>query len=177
MADDFELQYRKLISDSIAKRDGSPIPNGTNRHASMLIEAMFANAQKAVRILTGELDARVYGTPEIIREAGQFLANSDHSLTVIAESGFDDDEISRHPLLSTIQASANFHLYRATPELTSVLKFHFALMDDDSYRFEADKSKTAAIAAFGDKPFAQTLAGLFEAIHGVAQEIRKPVAA
>jgi hypothetical protein len=72
----------------------------------MLVEAMFANAQKSVRIMTGELNARVYGTPEVIREASQFLANSEHSVQIVVESSCDDGEIARHPLLSTIQETA-----------------------------------------------------------------------
>ena len=42
--------------------------------------------------------------------------------------------------------------------------FHFVLMDDNSYRFEPDKSKFGAIAAFGDDNTGKNLESLFEKI-------------
>lgn len=162
--DGFEIEYRRLIAEKLLKRDGTPIPNGTLRHASLLIEAIFGNAQRSVKILTGELNARVYGTSQVIAKALQFLANSDHSLDIVFESTFDDGEAARHPLLSAIRESPNVQLWRLSPSATSELKFHCALMDDDSYRYEGDKTKPAAIAAFGDRDFARTLGAVFAAL-------------
>ena len=40
--------------------------------------------------------------------------------------------------------------------------FHFLVMDDDSYRFESDKTKHAAIAAFGDTEGADNLKDIYQ---------------
>ena len=170
MTDPMLLNYGNLIAQRIEKRDGTPIPNGTLAHASLLVEAMFRHASSAVRILTGELNARVYGTPEVISRAQEFLANSEHTLEIIFEGDFDDAELKRHPLLASVNPS-NVKLFRLNADLKSKVRAHFAIMDTDSYRFEADKLKPSAVAAFGDKSFARDLLNVFEGFksHGSKQ--------
>lgn len=153
--------YAALIAERLTKHDGTPIPNGTVAHASMLVEAMFKNASNSVRILTGELNARVYGTPEMIAAARQFLVNSDHQLEVLFEGNFDDNEAVRHPLLAAVGHFSNVKLWRLKPSLRERVLSHFSLMDSDCYRFEGDKSKPSAIAAFGDAQFTKKLSDIF----------------
>ena len=40
--------------------------------------------------------------------------------------------------------------------------FHFVVVDDDSYRFESDKTKPSAVAAFGHKEGAENLNEIYE---------------
>jgi hypothetical protein len=162
MVDVVVPDYAELIRERIATRDGTPLPNGTLAHATMLLEAMFLNASKCVRILTGELNARVYGTPAVISAARQFLADSNHRLEIIFEGPFDDGEAARHPLLTVIGSNPNVSLWRLRPEVQGKLRSHFALMDDDSYRFEPDKREPSAVAAFGDPAFNSKLREVFE---------------
>jgi hypothetical protein len=172
------LNYRELIAKRIAERDGTPLPNGTLAHASVLIEAMFGAASKSIRILTGSLNARVYGTPEVIVCAQQFLANPIHSLEIIFEDDLDDDAIARHPLLASLGPGANAKLWKLKPAFRKKIESHFALMDDDSYRFEADKTQPSAIAAFGDKGFYNTLSTFFDALKEFGcKEIKLPTPA
>jgi hypothetical protein len=179
MVDDLVLlNYRDLIAKRIADRDGTPLPNGTLLHAAMLMEAMFSSASKSIRILTGSLNARVYGSPEVIACARQFLATSGHSLEIIFEDEIDEDAVARHPLLASLGPGANVRLWKLKSVFRKKIVAHFALMDDDSYRFEADKTKPSAIAAFGDKVFCKTLSGFFETLQKYAcEEIRLPVPA
>ena len=181
MVDELELvllNYRDLIAKRIADRDGTPLPNGTLLHAAMLMEAMFSAASKSIRILTGSLNARVYGSPEVIACARQFLATSGHTLEVIFEDELDDDAVARHPLLASLGPGANVRLWKLDPTLRKKITSHFALMDDDSYRFEADKAKPSAIAAFGDRAFCKSLSTFFEALKKYGcKEIRLPVPA
>jgi hypothetical protein len=170
MTDDFLNDYDRLIESRYLAYDGKPFPNGTLRHAGMIVDAMFRHAKKRVRILTGELNARAYGTPYVIDSALQFLANSDHSLEIIFEGQFDDGEARRHPLLAMIGTDANVILYRLREDQRANVKSHFALMDDASYRYEADKRRPSAIAAFNDKTFAEQLTSIFEALRDKASD-------
>lgn len=156
--------YRALIWDSIRKRDGTPIPNGTLAHATILMEAFFKTAAKQIYILTGELNPRVYGTPEVVASARQFLADADHSLEIIFEGDFDENQTARHPLLSAIGPGAKLKVWKLDPKFRKNVPAHFALMDTDSYRFEADKTQSSAVAAFGDKEFTSLLTTVFQAL-------------
>jgi hypothetical protein len=52
------------------------------------------------------------------------------------------------------------------------------LMDDDTYRFEADKTKSSAVAAFGNKEFTKVLSDVFQTLRDRACiEMRLPVLA
>jgi hypothetical protein len=168
--------YRALILERLQARDGTPIPNGTIAHAALLVEAMFKNASDKIRILTGELNARVYGAPEIVAAARQFLADADHSLEIIFECEFNDNDAARHPLLAALGPGANVTLWRLEPKFRQAVTAHFALMDEDSYRYEADKTKDSAVAAFGDREFTESLIRLFENMKAKAcVQFRMPV--
>jgi hypothetical protein len=156
--------YAELIQSSIAKRDGTPIPNGTIEHATMLIEAMLRNGKNSVRILTGELNARLYGTEQIILAARQFLSDFNRKLEIVVEGKSEDKELILNPLIIAIKSSPNLNIWRLKPERRDQLKSHFSLMDDDSYRYEPNKEEPSAIAAFGDKPFTETLLKVFEGL-------------
>ena len=70
----------------------------------------------------------------------------------------------------------NVKLWRIRSTWQGKLKSHFALMDDDSYRFEADKTKDSAVAAFGDKAYFRTLDEFFETIKKFAADpVQAPV--
>jgi hypothetical protein len=125
---------------------------------------MFSHAQSAIRILTGELNAFAYGTSGVIARARQFMADSNHSLQIALTDDFDDSAALRHPLLAALGPGSNVTLIRVPSEFAKHIPCHFAVMDDDSYRYEGDKTKPAAIAVFGDRAFAGELTKLFSAI-------------
>lgn len=172
-------EYLQLIEKAIKNRDGTPLPNGTLDHARMLMEAMFRTASKSLRILTGTLNARVYGTPEAIERAKQFLANPAHTLSIIFEEPFTAEQADRHPLLAAVRHFPNVKLYSLKPELRDRISSHFAVTDEDSYRYEADKTKPSAVAAFGDKEgMAGTLTKTFDLLTAIGSTpLRLPVTA
>jgi hypothetical protein len=75
--------FRNQVRSESIERRGRAIPSGTAEQASIIIEIFFAIAQSDVRVLTGDLDARVYGKDGVIVEAKKFLANRERSLSII----------------------------------------------------------------------------------------------
>jgi hypothetical protein len=155
-------RYHQLLVSHLDSRKGDPFPNGTSEHASLLVKEFFRTATRSIRILTTDLNARVYGTPDIVAVARQFLASREHVLEVIFDGEIGQDEITYHPLLGHVGCKNNVHLWRLTPEAASGIRSHFILMDDDSYRLEPDKERPSGIAAFGDREFSQRLSSIFE---------------
>ena len=122
---------------------------------------MFSEANKSVCILSHELNARVYGREEIIEQAKLFLAEPTHSALILVENS-SEQKRDGHPFFEELGEYENIQ-WRILPKPASDhLDFHMLVMDDDSYRFEADKSTPNAIAAFGDREVACHLKGLFE---------------
>lgn len=155
--------YREQVARLARRRDGEPIFNGSIDHAAVIVENMFKAADSHVEILSGELNPRVYGLPEVIREASLFLVDADHKLRILVEEDQEADRID-HPFFEAFKDRDNVEFKRVLPESQEIYDFHFLVMDGDSYRFEEDKTKPAAIAAFGDVEGAENLGKIFEDI-------------
>lgn len=154
-------EYRNHVESIASRRDGEPIYNASVRHASIVIENLFAEAKRRVDVLSGFLNARVYGRQMVVEEARLFLASSaNNRLRIILERDSPEDR-EIHPFFQVCSRFSRVELRIASPSVQSLYDFHFVVMDDDSYRFESDKTKAAAIAAFGHKEGAENLGGIY----------------
>lgn len=157
-------EYREYVRRHATRRDGHPIYNNSIEHASIVIENLFLEAERSVAILTGSLNAKVYGRASVVEAAKLFLVSSaKNRLRIILESDAPDDR-EIHPFFRTCSELHNFAVRVASQRVQSLYDFHFVVADNDSYRFEGDKTKAAAIAAFGHVEGAQNLGGIYEYI-------------
>ena len=155
-------EYRDRVNRIAGKRSGGAIYNGSLEHAAVVVEALLTNANREVMILTGNLNTRVYGRDDVVMQAKLFLANNaDNRLRILME---EDDMRNRrlHPLLRELSEYEGFSVRHVPEGIQAAYGFHFVAADDDCYRFERDKSKPFAIAAFGDKKGGGGLASFFD---------------
>jgi hypothetical protein len=153
--------YRKHVRDLAELRDGTPVFNGSTEHASVIAECMFAKANNCVRILNGKMNARVYASEGVREQISLFLADDSHKLQILIED-FSENNLTDHPFFDGFLDHQNVVVRGLLPELAADIKFHFLVMDDDSYRFERNKEKHEAVAAFGEAKGARNLIGVFE---------------
>ncbi len=152
--------YRQFVRSRALEHDGRPIFNESIEHASVVIENLFKSAEGRIDVLSGSLNARVYGRTEVVKEAELFLATSlKNRIRIILES---DSSESRafHPFFMTCSRFPNLETRVAPPEQQDRYGFHFVVVDEDSYRFEDDKRQPQAIGAFGDQKGAKHLRGI-----------------
>ena len=157
--------YRERVRELALKRDGEPIYNGSLDHAGIIVEQMFVSAHDQVSILTGALNARVYGTASVIEKVDIFLAGSDTTVRILVEA--NEDQITDHPFferLSKHMGKGDLEVKRVPENWQEFYEYIFLVMDDDSFRFEEDKTKHAAIAAFGDKEGGHHLTEIFDSL-------------
>lgn len=140
------ISFREHVRTSAALRQGDLVYNATADHASIIIEHLFASARDRVRILSGELVASIYGNPNIVQRAKEFLGHSDHHLDILVERHTFN---KTHPLIEEIGEAENLAISLVKPEVSDRTAYHFMTADDDCYRFEARKNSCVAIAAFG----------------------------
>jgi hypothetical protein len=141
--------------------------NGSAEHASVIVENLFRIANHHVRILSGDLDARVYGNPNVVQRAQEFLGHSDHKLDILVE---DANFNSTHPFLRALHSNANASIKLISPALSEGISYHFMTADEDCYRFEEQKGSHKAVAAFGDQA-TQNLNNIFCKIYPHASDI------
>lgn len=163
-------KYREQVKLAAEARNGEPVYNGSLEHAAVLAEAMFAHAQKEVCVLSGELNARVYGRADVVEQANLFLADPDRKALFLIENEAALDA-ENHPLLRALSDNANVEFRIVPTEVSEKYDFHLMVMDGDSYRFEKDRKEPVAIAAFGDKKGAENMKSIFS----VLWEMSSPV--
>ena len=155
-------EYRQYVRSLASKRDGQPIYNASVEHASIVIENLFAKAKSRVDVLSGNLNARVYGREPVVEEAKLFLASSvNNKLRIILEEDSPEDR-AIHPFFKACAKSPSVELRIAPEQVQALYGFHFVLMDNDSYRFESDKTKASAVAAFGHGKGAENLDQIYD---------------
>lgn len=166
---DFRARVRKVARE----RKGEPVFNGSTEHASVIVEAVFAQADDHVHILSEKMNARVYGPEPVIEEARLFMAEASHKVKVLLEDANEDD-LRDHPFFDEFGKMANLEV-RVVPEtLQQRYPFHFLVMDGDSYRFEADKRQHVAVAAFGEEEGARNLENVYRTIWEKSRPVDLP---
>lgn len=163
-------EYIQRVQRAAAERKGEPIFNGSVDHARVIARTMFKNAHSAVSILAGDLDARVYGPDDVLDEAEFFLSRADHKINILLEEA-DEHLVVRHPFFKRFRDHENLQVRQLPTELSSSLKFHIMVADGECYRFEEDKSKVAAVAAWGDPKGGKVLEQLFDTLWAVGSPV------
>lgn len=143
------------------------ILNRNSAHASVIIEVLFEKATRLVEILTGELSAVVYGTPQVIAAASAFLRRDvDAKIHILYERSFN---INAHPLIKALcDAGLGDRVYSAQvpDDMQGEYECHFAVADRRCYRFEASRQTHQAIVQFGEETRGSALSQKFRELAG-----------
>jgi hypothetical protein len=165
-------RFQAILRRESQLRTGEPIPSGTPAQAALVLETFFASANSAIRIVTGHLNARIYGRDPVIVEAKKFLADRSRTLEILFLSEVRPNIIVVHPLLAALRHNDNMSLYQAQVELAQAFPFHFSVVDRDAYRFKKDAISHGSIIAFGDLDFAGKLLRVFSGLRNQSTPIR-----
>jgi hypothetical protein len=164
--------YRDRIKLLAQSRGGTPIYSGSQEHAAIILEHLFFVAQADVRILSGDLNARVYGAPGVVQRAREFLSHSKRRLRILLEH---QTFIPTHPLICGLAGDRNVRVALMPESVSSDVPYHFATADNDCFRFEPQKDIGKAVAIFGDATGATNLNHIFDDIWMVSEEQELPV--
>ena len=155
-------ERKDVIFRKISQQTGKKVPVANRDGTIALIESMFNNAREVIRIYTTELSPRIYADSKIIKAAGHFLSYNTHRLEIITEN-LDSETIQRHPFINSLSPEYDIRIYMVTPNISQNIPYHFALMDNECFRFEGDKTKHASVAAC-DADFVGNLISIFESV-------------
>ena len=165
-------EFRKKVRNASIARDGEPLYNGSLDHAAILTEQLFDSGAGEMCLLSGELNAKVYGKNDVIEAASIFLADPDNSLKLLVEKTSKLDR-EGHPFYDRFfnQNRSNIEFKSVDENTAKTYNFHFAVVGADSYRFERDKSLPSAIAAFGDCEGGKNLQEIFDGLWEMSDDI------
>ena len=156
--------YMNKVRRFAEARTGAPVYNASLEHAVVILQTMFSRAEDSICILTGGLNTEAYGHDEVVKEARGFLESPEHRVRILFEDDrlLNEEYVSKHPFLAIKTGQKQIQKRRVPKELQPNYKFHFVVVDSDFYRFEPDREKYEAVAAFGDVEGGQNLRELFE---------------
>ncbi len=163
---DFE-DYRSSVRAAISGDDERAVLNGSLKHAQIVIEEAFRAASQRVRILSNSLDGGCYDSPSVLALVKDFLARAGTSLSILVETPIS--EIQSGIFYKTFEAeiqSGKIDLAYVPSAISKDYGFNFLVVDERSYRFEADRRKPEAVVLGGAHAAlpAQRLARLFDSL-------------
>ena len=172
-------EYREIIEKFARQRLNQRVPNGLPQHAAILIETMFKNAAAEMRIFTGELNKRVFGEPQAIEAALKFLSKPYAMLRILLQKDLSREEVLELPLVKSLNKLNDLHgrveIVSASGTYATDEAKHFAVMDNDGYRFEFDHENCKAVANFNDPVTAKELIEAFDSAFSLARKENNPV--
>jgi hypothetical protein len=166
-------EYSDIIEKLATERANQRVSNGLPVHAAILLEAMFKNASAEMRIFSRELNEVVFAKTSMIDAVVNFISKPYASLKVLLEREPADGWIDKHPLIVALNKLEKPHgsieIIHATGNYASGEANHFAVMDNDGYRFEFDHDNTKAVANFNEPKVAKHLLTVFEQAYTLAK--------
>ena len=158
--------YIDLVEAAALCKNGERFSNNSLAHAAVIVQRIIADAYRSVSILSRSLDPKIYGRNRTLDKTSRFLDEAPRRMRILMEEG-NESVHSENPFLNKFKNHPNVELRIVPPFLQEKYKFHFIAADNESYRFEPDKTKSAAIVAFGHTEVANKLEGVFEALWGL----------
>lgn len=161
-------EYREKVRRLARERTGEAFFNGSEDHASVIVENMFRIAEREVCIFTQHLAPRIYGREQAVEWANIFLSDDKaHSLRVVVREG-DLPLLEHNPFFRETKGAIKL---RALDNAShDGVNQRFMVADEDCYRFEPDSTRCEAVAAFGSSEAAK-LKAIFEGLWTIADEV------
>ena len=157
--------YRNMVATVAAAADGRVIVNRSEAHAAVVIEHVIKSAKQQIDILTGELHRPIYGDDNVVASAVNFFkANPQGTMRILSERPVSED----HPFLAALASVRDRIDLRIMSAAEKTPKFHLAVADGKSFRFEPDKNKYEAFGQFGEPVIGEKLKSAFERLHNAA---------
>lgn len=155
-----DASYIDLVEAAAVCKNGDPFLNSSLAHAAVIVERIIADAYHSVSILSRSLDPKVYGRNRTLDTTSRFLDEAPRRMRILVEEG-NESAHAENPFLNKFKDRPNVEIRIVPRLLQEKYKFHFLVADHESYRFEPDKTKSAAIVAFGHTEVADKLERVF----------------
>ena len=184
-----ESFYADYVDRAMKEKRDVTFGNGRPLHAVYLIYKFFMQAQREVRLFSGQLLRRVpegrlddeglpvYGNVSVLRAIRRFLGQKDTHLKVVLANNLDVGEnqgIEDHPLVKTVVDLQNDGLLNGRCDIEQLdagylrqlqddgVGYHMVLMDQSAYRLETGPDAAEALVNVNDKDMTKKLAFFYD---------------
>lgn len=176
-------EYEAAVKNYAANKINCELRNNGPEHASIILNNIFSNANKCIRIAADKLsDNEVVDTIEYVNSMKSFLDKEGTELYILLTNYNEEDikskigtcflkELARHNAYSSKDKRVfikcgNGSSFTINDDNNKRVKVNFTTADSIMYRFEYDTEKKSAICNFGDKfltkEYEEAFKGAFE---------------
>ncbi len=164
-------QYREFVANVAARADATVILNRDHMHASVVVAQLFAASNHEMIFLTGNLNSAVYGGPDVVGAALEFLRRSPNArIRVLHELPLE----MHNELVSAICSDdfkSRVSFTQVPTHLVEGYNCHFAVGDAVNLRFEESRDAFEAMVRFGDHANARKLVDFFDFLERKAKAL------
>lgn len=168
-------EYREIIERFARNKVDARIPNSLPLHAAVLIETMFRTATSEMRIFSRQLDEVVYGREEVLGAVARFVSIPYTTLKILLQKPQDGSWLEHNALIGMLDTLCKDRTCGKVVIRNAVGSYaqddanHFAVMDDDGFRYETSHDNTQAVANFNEPKTAKELASAFDIAFGISK--------
>lgn len=159
--------YQELV-DTKAEQDSSDIlPNAGDAHAAIVMSKMFEKTLKSVKMVVGSFDGKVSNQANYLEKL-EICINKKIPFQIIHLEPINTASKAYKLLKTKKKEGYDITIKTASPALRKTLTkdngeiVHFAVFDDNKFRFEKDSKNYIALFSFNDKVHAQSLLKVFD---------------
>ncbi|MBD1210046.1 MAG: hypothetical protein H9535_16555, partial [Ignavibacteria bacterium] len=165
--DDYKEKVKRLAHE----RTGESFYNNSPDHAAIIIESLLETAQSEACIVTTAMNPDVFGREAVVSAARHLLSDAKRSMRILIETDPVDAVSPGHPLVQELRQHNAVEVRQIPSLISNDMDYHFTVVDGDSFRFEPDKQKWEASAAFGDERNGKKLKSIFDSVWEMSQVV------
>ena len=155
---DEDANYVAYVCNLSKEKSRTVISNSDVNHAKIVLADLLRSAKRSVKIYCSEQDVEFFNQPDssLRRVFHEFLADLQSRQVEVLLDGCSDTSIG---MLKKLSIPKQIKIKVISPESRRQMKFdmgtennfHMLIVDDESYRYEYDTAKHAAICSFNDR--------------------------
>lgn len=159
--------YREIVERCMVYNINEDINNDRPEHAAIIFEAFFRHAKSTVRIFAKNLDAKVFGKPEILDLASKAIARGATIQILLQEDKPQKSAFSEF-IFSQDRKKA---FISQVPVNLRAGGLNFSTMDSRAYRYEQNPMVTSAVANMSEPTFTERLIAAFDLLVPISTPI------
>ncbi len=159
--EDLEL-YQQLVDSRAQENSTDILPNAGEKHAAIAMSKLFDKTRESVKMVLGGFIGPVSAQKNYL-DSLQKCIDKGVKFQIISLTGFNKTSEAYIILEQAKEKGSKIAFKEGSGYLNKLTPSkHFAVFDDDKFRFETDIDKHVAWFSFNDKANASSLSSIFD---------------
>jgi len=165
MSEELKL-YQQLVNEKAKAKSPDILPNAGHQHAAIAMSKLFDNTEHIAKMVLGSFSGKISDQANYIHSLEKCI-DKNVSFEIIFLETPNENSLAYQLLKQKKGNGHNIVFKNASADFKSFLTRdgkpkHFAVFDDDKFRFEKDTEEYLALFSFNDKDNSKYLSTIFD---------------